>query len=525
MIRISNIKYPIEMPEENLIEYIVKKFKIQQLNDFRIVKKSIDARKKSDIHYTYSVDISASNEKKLLKQVKQSSVINDKRYYFKGRYKPKKPVVIAGFGPAGIMCAYMLVKNGCKVIVLERGEAVETRIQDVEKMKKEGVLNPKSNIQFGEGGAGTFSDGKLTTGVNDVRTGYVLNEFVKHGAPQEILYRSKPHIGTDNLVCMVKNFRHDIINSGGEIKFGTKLYDINIQEGKICSVTAEDENGRYNIETDTVVIATGHSARDTFEMLKEKGTNMERKVFAIGARIEHKQEMVSKSQYGEVYKLLPPADYKLSVKTSTGRSAYTFCMCPGGVVVPSASETGGVVTNGMSEFARDGENANSALLVNVTPDDLKGDDVLEGINFQREIEQKAYETAGGGYVAPAQTVGDFLYGNGAKPKVNPSYMPGVHYCNLNDIFPDFITDTMREALPILDKKLEGFADDGAVLTAPETRSSSPVRIIRDSKSMQSNIVGLYPCGEGAGYAGGIMTAAVDGIRIAEAIMSEAEENE
>lgn len=523
MIRISNIKYPIELPEENLIEFIVRKYKVQGLSDFKIVKKSIDARKKSDISYIYTVDISSSNEKKLLRQCRSASVINDKKYRFQGKYKPSKPVVIAGFGPAGMMCAYMLVKNGCDVIVVERGNDVDTRMDDVNRLKTDGILNSESNVQFGEGGAGTFSDGKLTTGVNDLRTGFVLEAFAEHGAPHEILYRSKPHIGTDKLVAMVKSFREDIINSGGTIKFAARLSDIKIENGRVRAVKVVCGGAETEIATDTVVIATGHSARDTFEMLKQRGADMERKVFAIGARIEHKQEMINKAQYGELYKLLPPADYKLAVKTSSERSAYTFCMCPGGVVVAAASEDGGVVTNGMSEFARDGVNANSALLVNVTPDDLDGDDVLEGVRFQREIERRAYEAAGG-YRAPAQTVGDFLYSNGAKPEVEPSYLPGVTYCDLDDILPRFVTDTMREAIPMLDKKLRGFASGGAVLTAPETRSSSPVRVIRDKDTMQSNILGVYPCGEGAGYAGGIMTAAVDGIKVAEAIMSGGNKN-
>lgn len=522
MIRISNLQYPIELPEANLVEFISKKYKLKNVKDFRIVKESIDARKKNDIHYVYTVDIAADNEGKILRQIKNASRINDKHYRFPKGIAPQSTVVIAGFGPAGMMCAYTLAKQGCKIIVLERGNDVDTRIEDVEKLKRDGLLNPESNVQFGEGGAGTFSDGKLTTGVNDLRIHYVLNEFAMHGAPYEITYRSKPHIGTDKLIDMVKNFREDIIKHGGEIRFGTKLSDIIVENGAIKSIKVTDKNGEYVIDTDILVLATGHSARDTFRLIRDIGADMERKVFAIGARIEHSQEKISHAQYGDLYTLLPAADYKLSVKTQNGRTAYTFCMCPGGTVTASASEEGGVVTNGMSNFARDGKNANSALLVNVMPSDIPGSDVLEGCRFQREIEEKAYKACGG-YFAPAQTVGDFLYDDNSIATIEPTYKPGIKMCKLTEILPDFVTDTMKEAILLMDGKLKGFADRGAVLTAPETRSSSPVRIKRSSETMQSNILGLYPCGEGAGYAGGIMTAAIDGIKTAEAIFSQREE--
>lgn len=515
MIRIQNIKYPLTLDEGNLPEYIAKKYGIAKMKDFRIIKQSVDARKKNDINYIYTVDVSAANEDKLIKRYK-----NIQKPKYKGYKPPKfngggKTVVVAGFGPAGIMAAYMLAKSGFKVIVLERGEKVEERIKSVEELKKHGKLNTQSNVQFGEGGAGTFSDGKLTTGVNDTRCAYVLEEFAKHGAPREITYKAKPHIGTDKLVNMVKAFREDIIKSGGEVRFLSKLTGINISNGKIVSVSVNNE---YEIETDTLVLATGHSARDVFYMLKNCGAKMERKVFAIGARIEHLQDRINFAQYGDVKNLLGAADYKLSYKTSNGRTVYTFCMCPGGEVVASASEEGGVVTNGMSLFARDGENANSALLVNVTPSDLEGEDVLAGCEFQREIEKKAYELCGGGYIAPCQTVGDFLYSDLSEPTVMPSYKPGVKFCDISDVLPDFVCEAMREAIPEFDKKLSGFADVGAVLTAPETRSSSPVRILRDDVTKMSNISGIYPCGEGAGYAGGIMTAAVDGIKTAESII-------
>ena len=518
MIRISNIKYPIELPEDDLPEHVIKKYGLKSIKSFRIYRKSLDARKKSDIHYVYTVDVALENEPAAAKRIKGAEIVREKRYKLPKGVPPSKPVVIAGFGPAGMMCAHSLARRGARVIVLERGNDVDTRIKDVEEFRSGGRLNTESNVQFGEGGAGTFSDGKLTTGVKDKRIAYVLEQFAAHGAPYEITYRAKPHVGTDKLVGMVKSFREDIIAHNGEVRFGTKLSGIVTENGRLVAVKAENKDGEYEIETDTLVLACGHSARDTFKMLKSAGAEMERKVFAIGARIEHKQELISRAQYGDMYKLLPPADYKLAVKTAGGRSAYTFCMCPGGEVIASASEEGGVVTNGMSRYARDKENANSALLVNVMPADIEGDDVLGGCELQREIEKKAYELTGG-YYAPAETVGSFLKLDTAEDHIEPSYRPGVIFTELEKVFPEFVTETMREAIPLMDKKLRGFADPGAVLTAPETRSSSPVRIIRDNK-MQSNIRGLYPCGEGAGYAGGIMTAAIDGIKTAEAILEE-----
>lgn len=521
MIRISNIRYPVELPEENLPEYVIKRFGLKNIKAFRIHRQSVDARKKTDIHYVYAVDVALDNEAAAVKRIKGAQIISEKRYKLPKGIPPIKPVVIAGFGPAGMMCAHSLARRGAKVIVLERGNDADTRAKEVESFRSGGRLNPESNVQFGEGGAGTFSDGKLTTGVNDERTAYVLEQFASHGAPYEIIYRAKPHVGTDKLVDMVKSFRSDIISHNGEVRFATRLTGVVTEKDRVIAVKAADKNGEYEIETDTLVLACGHSARDTFEMIRSLGADMERKVFAIGARIEHSQELVNRAQYGDMYKFLPPADYKLSVRTSTGRSAYTFCMCPGGEVIASASEDGGVVTNGMSRFARDGKNANSALLVNVMPSDIEGDDVLGGCRFQRDIERRAYELCGG-YFAPCQTVGDFLENNGAAPGITPTYRPGVKYIRLDELLPPFVAETMREAIPMMDKKLRGFADPGALLTAPETRSSSPVRIIRDSK-MQSNIRGMYPCGEGAGYAGGIMTAAVDGIRVAEAVLNAKEE--
>lgn len=518
MIRISDIKMGLDDTESDLRKKVFKLLGVKNVKSFKISKKSIDARKKPDIYYVYSVDVETDNEKEIAKRVKKAAVIEKKSYDFPKGQAIEKSIVIVGTGPAGLMCGLTLAQNGYKVILLERGRCVEERMEDVRKFWESGELNEHSNVQFGEGGAGTFSDGKLTTGIKDFRIQKVLEEFYAHGAPKEILYYSKPHVGTDNLSEMVASIRREIIRLGGEVRFESKLVNIKTAHSRVYSVMVEDHDGTYEIDTDNVVLAIGHSARDTFEMLKNIGVNMEAKSFSVGARIEHTQKMISESSYGRQYKRLPAADYKLSVHLDNGRGVYTFCMCPGGSVVASASESAGVVTNGMSKFARDGQNANSALLVNVTPDDFASDDPLAGMYFQRELEQKAFELGGGNYKAPCQYVGDFLgmKGSGAQT-VEPTYRPGVTWTDLDLLFPKFVTDSLREAIVKLDNKLKGFAYPGAVLTAPETRSSSPVRIIRDRKTMQSNIKGVYPCGEGAGYAGGIMSAAVDGIKIAEMV--------
>lgn len=515
MLRITNIKLPPDVTEDSLPEIINKKYGIKNIKKLRLAKKSVDARRKNDVHYVYSVDIETDNEKQYIG--KNVFLHKEIKYIFPKEYVPEKPVVIAGMGPAGMMCALTLAKNGVKVIVCERGKPVDERLKDVESFWNGGSLNPSSNVQFGEGGAGTFSDGKLTTGISDFRIRYILEEFHSHGAPEEILYQAKPHIGTDRLCEMARSIREDIIAHGGEVRFSTKVTDIIIENDRVKGVKTISNDSEDTIETDNLVLAVGHSARDTFEMLKAKGIHMERKPFSVGARIEHSQEMINKSQYGEFYDRFGAADYKLSTHLPTGRSVYTFCMCPGGYVVASASETGGIVTNGMSCFNRDGSNANSAVLVNITPQDFPGNDVLAGMYFQREIEQKAYAAAKNTYRAPAQRVGDFLGSPDSGSEIKPTYRPGVTWTDIDKIFPQFVAESLRSAILIFDKKLHGFADASAVLTAPETRSSSPVRIIRDKKTMQADIDGLYPCGEGAGYAGGITSAAVDGVKIAEKI--------
>ena len=514
MLRISNIKVPVWEKEEKLCDIVKKMYNIKEIKSFSISKKSIDARKKDNVCFVYSVDVETERDSKYTG--KNCTVIGKNEYIFPKCLNKDRHIVIAGAGPAGLMCALMLSRSGVKVTLIERGKCVEERKKDVEAFFENGTLNENSNIQFGEGGAGTFSDGKLTTGINDVRIRKVLEEFHMHGAPEEILYLSKPHVGTDNLYNMVRNIRKEIIENGADVLFSTELTDIVTENNLLTAVKVMTENGEKIINADALVLATGHSARDTFEMLKARNLNMEQKAFSVGVRIEHSREMIDKSQYGEFSKYLGAADYKLAVHLESGRGVYTFCMCPGGEVIASASEKGGVVTNGMSLYARDGENSNSALLVSVTPSDFESDDVLAGMYLQREIERRAFNAGGGDYKAPAQYAGNFM-GKELKSGISPTYRPGIKLTKLDEVLPDFVTDALKEALPLLDKKLKGFADDTALLTAPETRSSSPVRILRDKETFESSVRGIYPCGEGAGYAGGITSAAVDGIRVAEKI--------
>ena len=525
MLRLENIKIREDLSEEDVVREACKKYQISfsDVEYYNIFKKSIDARNKEDIYYNYTVDVKYTGKGgKDIKRVTKESYqidINAKR-------KSEKRPVIVGAGPAGLFCALLLVQNGIKPIIIEQGRKVEDRKKDVEEFFTTGKLNINSNVQFGEGGAGTFSDGKLTTGVNNPFCRRVLKEFVNFGAPKQIMYINKPHIGTDNLIEIISNMRNYIIENGGEFLFENKVIDFEIQDGKISTVhyidTSKENSDVINkIETDCLVLAIGHSARDTFEKIYEKGLNMEKKNFSVGVRIEHKQSMINESQYGTKTKLnLPPAEYKLAYH-GENRSCYTFCMCPGGTVVASSSRDGEIVTNGMSKFARDGENANSAVLVSVTPEDFKGDSPLEGIYFQRDLEEKAFELGGRNFFAPIQKVGDFLENRKTTEigEVKPTYKPGVTLSNLQEILPDYVVQTLKEGLLDFDKKIKGFANKDAILTGVETRSSSPVRIVRNEKC-ESNILGIYPCGEGAGYAGGIMTAAMDGIKCAINILEK-----
>ena len=515
MIRIDNYKVFKDLSKDELFEEVLRKNRIDSNDviDIKIIKKSIDARDKRNVYYNYAFDIKVNDEGKYsyLKIVEEVEPIkiDVKR---NSEYKP----IIVGSGPAGLFCALTLIDNGIKPIIIEQGSSVDERIQVVEEHKNKRKLNTKCNVQFGEGGAGTFSDGKLTTGISSPHIRTVLEKFYKFGAPEEILYLSKPHIGTDNLVKIVKNIREYIISNGGEYYFDTKFVGYEEDNG-LLKVMCEDKE----FVTDSLVLAIGHSARDTFKMLKDKGITMNRKNFSVGLRIEHKQEMINESQYGTLTKLnLPPAEYKLVYHGEDGRSCYTFCMCPGGEVVASSSEEGSIVTNGMSRFKRDGENANSAILVNVLTTDFPGEDPLAGIYFQEKLEKDAFILGGSDYSAPVQRVEDFLNDKESTyiGSVKPSYKPGYKLSNLNKILPKCIQDTLKCGILYYDRRLKGFANPDAILTGVETRSSSPVTIVRNEDL--ECVSGIYPCGEGAGYAGGITSAAVDGIKVAIKILEK-----
>ena len=495
--------------------------KAGEIRELKLVKRSLDARKKNDIHYVCAVAVSAPDEGRFLRRPRKDIAAYKPPVYAIPQVQSDERPVVVGFGPAGMFAALVLAKAGVRPIVIERGQDALSRKAAVDALRAGGELDPESNVQFGEGGAGTFSDGKLNTGTHDKRMGWMLSQFAAHGAPESILYEAKPHIGTDILIDVVQNIRRSVISLGGEVRFESRLERLVIRDGALAGAEIRDKNGVYTLPCDKLILAIGHSARDTFEHLHTQGVPMEQKPFSMGVRIEHEQELIDRAQYGGPRTAnIPPADYKLSVHLPDGSSAYTFCMCPGGHVVAAASQTGGVVTNGMSYAARDGKNANAALLVTLKPEDFPYDGTLGGMLWQEEIERRAYEISGS-YRAPAQTVGDFLGGKASERLscVEPTYRPGVVLCDLHDVLPETLTKTMEQAIPALDGMLKGFGDPGALLTAPETRSSSPVRILR-GEDLQSPVRGLYPCGEGAGYAGGIMSAAVDGMLCAEAVLRD-----
>lgn len=528
--RIVNIAAPLNVNQDMLADLAAQRLSVLKSSILRVkvVKKSVDARKKRQIRFIFSLD--AELREPLRGKLPQgvTEVVPYRYQQSICKKRPHQRPIVVGSGPAGMLAALILAQAGLDPLLLERGWNVERRREDVQNFWKTGILNLSSNVQFGEGGAGTFSDGKLNTGTKDPRSRKVLEEFVEAGAPEEILYEAKPHVGTDYLYHMVKNMRKRLESLGGQVLFGHRVIDIRGENGRVSSIAVRTENGESKeIPVQHAIFAIGHSARDTFEMLQRRGIAMEQKPFSVGVRIEHLQSRINKTQYGLFADspFLGAADYKLAVHLKNGRGVYTFCMCPGGYVVGAASEKNRVVTNGMSEYARDGENANSALLVGVDGRDFGSAHPLSGMEFQRNLEEKAFCLGGGDYRAPAQTVEDFLRG---KPTnclggVRPTYAPGVSLCNLRELFPKAIGESLAEGILQMERYLEGFSAPDSVLTGVESRSSSPVRVIRGENLQSVSLQGFYPCGEGAGYAGGIVSAAADGIRCAEAVIKEINE--
>ena len=531
MIRVNQVKMPLSHGQEDILYKTAKILRIapKEILSWKIVKKSIDARKKPEITVVYSVDVSVASQERVLAGCKsvQVQAVTDKVYSFpdEGTEKLAHRPVIIGTGPAGLMCGYLLSKHGYHPLILERGRCVEERREDVEKFWREGVLDPASNVQFGEGGAGTFSDGKLNTLVKDKygRNKEVLRILVEAGAPEEILYEAKPHIGTDILCTVVHNLRKQIIAWGGEVRFGTQVTDVCFNKDGVTGVIV---GGEEEIESEAVVLAIGHSARDTFEMLYRNKVPMEAKSFAVGLRMEHPRRLIDRIQYGAAeHPLLPAANYKVTAQTSSGRGVYSFCMCPGGYVVNASSEPGRLAVNGMSYSGRDGENSNSAIIVTVTPKDYEDDSPLAGIAFQRKLEERAYHIGAG--AVPVETYGDYkravtgceadLSDIGKEyPDFTPSIRGAYRMAAVHDILPKDLNEALVEGIDLIGQSVRGFSDSGAYLSGIESRTSSPVKIMRDETG-QSQIRGLYPCGEGAGYAGGITSAAMDGMVIAEKI--------
>ena len=527
MLRLDNLNLPLSYTQAELTALVLRKLKLspERLLKLTLVKKSVDARNKADVHLVLSVDAQVKDEADVLCRLKPG--VASKAVYPAIPPLPKPgfdhPPVVVGAGPAGLFAALTLAKAGANPILIERGKPVEERARDVEAMRQTGVLNPESNVQFGEGGAGTFSDGKLTTGTKSPYIRTVLQTFVDHGAPEEILFLAKPHIGTDRLREVIASMRREIIALGGTVLFETKLTGLILRGEHLEGVTVQQGGETREVLTDTVLLCIGHSARDTMQMLFRQGVRMTQKPFAMGVRIEHPQALINRAQWGAAagHPALKAADYKLNVRTPDGRGVYTFCMCPGGEVIAAASQEGGVAVNGMSLHARDGVNANSALLVGVRPEDFHHDHPLAGFVWQRSIEQAAFRAGGGGFKAPVQRVEDLLKGRETSRlgDVQPTYLPGVTPSDLRACLPGFIIDDLSYGIRRMDGMLRGFSHPDALLTGVETRSSSPVRLPRDEGMMAERIAGLFPVGEGAGYAGGIVSAATDGISAAYAALA------
>ncbi len=528
MIRIQNVRMPLDYTEDALGQAAAKKLHVpvREILSMKVRRRSVDARKRGQVSFLFSLDITAKQEQHILKKCSGDhdiSLVQNAPYTIPAIQSSERPVVV-GFGPAGMFAAYVLAKAGLRPIVLERGLAVEERMEKVRRFRQNGILDTECNIQFGEGGAGTFSDGKLHTGIKDPRIRFVLETFVECGAPSEILWQGKPHIGTDKLTETVRNLRKSILSLGGEIHFGAKLTGYTRKDGQLTALQYVKNGVVQEMPAKHTILALGHSARDTMELLYDSGIPLTQKPFAMGVRVEHLQCDIDRALYGASagHSALGAADYKLVVHLPNGRSLYTFCMCPGGEVVAAASEKEMLAVNGMSCFARNGRNANSALLVGLAPEDFGSDHPLAGMYLQRKLERAAFAAGGGGYTAPVIRVGDFLMHRESDHfgKVTPTYIPGTAFASPDRYLPEFMCETLRLGISAMDKKLRGFADDDAVLTGVESRSSSPVRINRGEDYQSIGVKGLYPCGEGAGYAGGITSAAVDGIRCAESLMKE-----
>ncbi|MBR5683609.1 MAG: hypothetical protein IKW96_10130 [Ruminococcus sp.] len=523
MIRVGAIRAALDTDFSDLAALCEKKLRISRdkIISVKLAKKSVDARKKSDVHFTISLDIEAKNEEKLLRTLKNASKYEPVEYAVPTVRRCGKRPVIVGFGPAGMFAALVLAMAGARPIVLERGGDVDRRCRAVEEFRNGGKLDPECNVQFGEGGAGTFSDGKLTTGIRDSRIGWILERLVEFGAPGEILYLAKPHIGTDKLRGAVKALRERVTALGGEVRFDSKFCGFEAENGRLVSVSFTHGGETCKLPTDSLILAAGHSARDTFEMLYNEKISLSQKSFSVGVRAEHLRTDIDRAMYGDFagHPALKAADYKLSVHLPNGRTLYTFCMCPGGHVVAASSEEGRLAVNGMSFFARDAENSNSALLVNVGPEDYGSDHPLAGMYFQRELEEKAFIAGGSDYRAPAAVLGDFMNGRVSVSfgRVRPSYRPAVKFAAPEEYLPDYVCRSLKDGIKEMGRKIKGFDDSDTLLTGIESRSSSPVRIDRGDDLQSVSLEGLYPCGEGAGYAGGIVSAAVDGMKCAEAV--------